>query len=149
MKLKDIMTHDVKVISPGATLKDAAQMMDDIDVGALPVCDGEQLVGIITDRDIIIRSISAGQDPNTTPVRSAMTSPVTYCFDDNDVEQAAKLFQDKQIRRIAVLNHDKRLVGMISLGDLAVKGDQKEVTAEVTEKVSEPVKGESGFRKAA
>lgn len=129
MNLKDIMTSHVEVVSPDATLKDAAKMMDDLDIGALPVCENDRLVGMITDRDIIIRSVAAGQDPNKAVVRDSMTSPIHYCLEDQSVEEVAKIMESKQIRRICVLNSSKRLCGIVSLGDLM---------ASVTESVSQP-----------
>ena len=140
MDLKELMTTDVKVIHPDAILKDAAAIMDDVDVGALPVCDGDRLVGIITDRDIVIRSISAGQDPNSTRVRDAMTSPVIYCFEDQTVDEVAKMMEDKQIRRLPVLNRDKRLVGIVALGDIAVEPAEEKLGGEILAKVSESEK---------
>lgn len=140
MKLSEIMTKDVSVIGPDASLTEAAKMMDDLNVGDLPVCDGSRLLGIITDRDIVIRSISAGQDPNSSKVRDSMTSPVIYCFEDSDVKEAAKLMKDKQIRRLPVLNKDKSLIGIVSLGDLAVEQPSKNLSGEVLKEVSEPAK---------
>jgi CBS domain-containing protein len=139
MKVKDIMTRDVKVIRPDAKLKDAARMMDDINTGALPVCDGDKLVGLITDRDIIIRSIAAGEDPNQTPVSHSMTAPIEYCYADQDIHEAARIMKEKQIRRLVVLDRDKRLVGVIALGDLAAAGSggDRDVITEVLERVSQ------------
>lgn len=140
MKLGEIMTNKVSVIGPEASLTEAAKMMDDLNVGDLPVCDGSRLLGIITDRDIVIRSISAGQDPNSTKVRDAMTSPVVYCSDDADLHDAAKLMKDNQIRRLPIVNKDKALVGIVSLGDLAVEQPSKNLSGEVLKEVSEPAK---------
>lgn len=141
MKLRDIMTESVDVISPDATIKEAAKKMDDINVGSLPVCDGERLVGMITDRDIVIRSISVGQDPNSTRVRDAMSSQdLIWCYDDSDVSEAAQKMEERQIRRLPVINRDKKLVGIVALGDLATEGAGKDLKAEVIEGVSEPSK---------
>jgi len=138
MQLKDVMTHGVEVVNPGTTLQEAAEKMRRLDVGPLPVCDGDRLVGMLTDRDITVRAVAEGCDPTTTPVREAMTPEIIHCFEDQDVQEAARLMAQYQIRRLPILNRNKRLVGMVSLGDLAVStGDQRRV-GEVLEQVSEP-----------
>jgi CBS domain-containing protein len=132
------MTKEIEVVHPDDSLKEATQKMRVRDIGFLPVCDGDRLVGVVTDRDIILRSTADGTNPNASVGRDLMTSPVVYCFDDQDVEEAAKLMEEHQIRRVVVLSRDdKRLVGVVSLGDIATKGT-KETSAEVLEKVSEP-----------
>jgi CBS domain-containing protein len=139
MKLKDIMTKEVEVVHPDDSLREAAQKMRVRDIGFLPVCDGDRLVGTVTDRDIVLRSTAEGTDPNTSIGRDLVTSPVVYCFDDQDVKEAAKLMEQHQIRRVAVLSRgDKRLVGVVSLGDIATNGT-KETSAEVLQSVSEPI----------
>ena len=138
MKVKDIMTEQVEIVHPDDSLKEAAQKMRVRDVGFLPVCDGDRLVGVVTDRDITLRSTAEGTDPNTSIGRDLMTSPIVYCFDDQDVKEAAKLMEEHQIRRVAVVTREaKRLVGVVSLGDIARKSTKK-VSAEVLESVSEP-----------
>jgi CBS domain-containing protein len=139
MLLKDVMTTRVEVIAPDATLQEAAQKMKDLDVGPVPVCDGERLVGMLTDRDITIRATAEGLDPKTTPVREAMTPEVAYCFEDQSVEEAARLMEEKQIRRIVVLNRDKKLVGIVSLGDVATSSGDDQLSGEILEQVSEPL----------
>lgn len=134
--IKDIMTSPVHVIHPESSLKDAAKVMDDEDVGVLAGCDGDRLVGIISDRDIVCRSISAGQDPNLTLVRDAMTSPIIYCFEDQDVGGVAALMKEKQIRRIPVLTRNKRLCGIVSLGDLATGTRDERLSGGTLEQVS-------------
>jgi CBS domain-containing protein len=138
MQLKDVMTRDVAVIRPDATLEEAARTMDQLNVGPLPVCDGDTLLGMITDRDITVRATSAGKDPKRTRVHEAMTDDLVYCYEDQDVREAAQMMEDKQIRRILVLSRDKRLVGIVSLGDLAVETGDEGLTGEVLERVSEP-----------
>jgi CBS domain-containing protein len=138
MQLKDIMTPNPECIAPGATLQQAARRMRDLDVGSLPVCDNDRLAGMITDRDITVRAIAEGNDPKTTRVREAMSEEIIYGFEDQDVEEAARLMEDKQIRRLAVLNRDKRLVGLVSLGDLAVESGDRAKAGEVLREVSEP-----------
>jgi CBS domain-containing protein len=141
MQLKDAMTRDVEVIRPDATLMEAAQKMKRLNVGPLPVCDGEQLVGIITDRDITVRATAAGQSPGETRVRDVMTRDVVFGFEDQDLGDAARLMEQRQIRRLVVLNQDKKLVGIVSLGDLAVDANQQ-LAGEVLERVSEPAEPE-------
>ncbi|MEW6296415.1 MAG: CBS domain-containing protein [Thermodesulfobacteriota bacterium] len=138
MQLKEIMTQGVDVISPDATLQEAAAKMKTLDVGPLPVCDGDRLVGMLTDRDIAVRAVAEGRDPTTTPVREVMTPEVIYCFEDQSVEEAAKLMEEKQIRRLPILNRNKWLVGIVSLGDLAVGTGDQQLAGEVLEQVSEP-----------
>jgi CBS domain-containing protein len=138
MQLKDIMTHGVEVIHPDATLQQAAQQMRGLDVGPLPVCDGERLVGMLTDRDITVRATAEGRDPKTAKVQDVMTCEAIYAFEDQDVTEAARLMKEHQIRRLVVLNRDKQLVGIVSLGDLAVHTDNRRLAGEVVERVSEP-----------
>jgi CBS domain-containing protein len=138
MQLKEIMTRDVEVVRPDATLQEAAGRMKALDVGVVPVCDGEHLMGMLTDRDITVRATAAGRDPRTTRVRDVMTPDVVYCFEDQDVTEAQRLMQERQIRRLLILNRDKRLAGVVSLGDLAVKAGADKVGGAVLERVSEP-----------
>jgi CBS domain-containing protein len=119
MQVRECMTTDVKLIDPGMTIREAAGLMRQQDTGFLPVGENDRLVGTLTDRDITLRAVGEGKDPNTCTVRDAMSSHIVYCFDDQDTSEAANLMAEKQIRRLAVLNHDKRLVGVVSLGDLA------------------------------
>jgi len=140
MKLKEIMTPGVEVIQPEATLQQAAAKMRRLDIGPLPVCDGDQLIGMLTDRDITVRAVAEGCDPNTTTVREAMTPDIAYCFEDQDVHEAIQLMERYQIRRLMILNRDKQLVGMVSLGDLAVSSDDQMRVAETLKHVSEPAK---------
>ena len=142
MHLKEMMTPHVEVIAPEASISEAAQKMRHLDIGPLPVCEGERLVGMLTDRDITVRAVAAGRDPLTTQVREVMTPDVVYGFDDQEVQDAARLMAQYQIRRLRVLNRSKQLVGMVALGDLAVHPGTQPVTAEVLEQVSEP--GKSG-----
>jgi CBS domain-containing protein len=142
MQLKDVMTPGVEVIAPEASIYEAAEKMSHLDIGPLPVCDGERLVGMLTDRDITVRAVAAGRDPRMTPVRDIMTPDAVYGFEDQDVQDAARLMAQYQIRRLPVLNRSKQLVGMVALGDLAVHAGTQPRAAEVLEQVSEP--GTSG-----
>lgn len=137
MKLKDIETKNPQVINPDQTIAEAARKMKEIDVGMLPVCDGHRLLGAITDRDIVIRAIADGRDPLSTKVQEAMTREIHYCFEDDEVKDAARLMEEKQIRRLPVVNRENQLVGIVSLGDLALRSDDDEMAEEVLEGVSE------------
>jgi CBS domain-containing protein len=119
MRVSEAMTRDVRIAHPDQSIQDAAKMMSDVDAGVLPVGENDQLVGMITDRDIAIRGIAQGKGPDT-PVREVMTADVKYCFEDEDTDQVARNMADQQVRRLPVVNRDKRLVGILSLGDLAV-----------------------------
>ena len=138
MLLKDIMTRDVEVIHPNASLQEAADRMDALNVGPLPVCDGDRLVGMITDRDVVVRATAAAMDPRTARVRDAMTDEVIFAFEDQDVREAARLMAEKQIRRLVVLNRDKRLVGIVSLGDIATATRDERQAGGILEQVSTP-----------
>lgn len=136
-KVKDIMTSGAICVAPDESLTEAARMMGELDVGALPICDNDRLAGMITDRDIAVRAIGQGRDPKTTKVRDAMSDGIVYVYEDQDVEEAARLFETKQIRRLPVLNRAKRMVGIVSLGDLAVNGGTS-IGGEALKEVSEP-----------
>jgi CBS domain-containing protein len=119
MKVSDIMTRDVRLASPSQKLREAAAEMEKNDIGALPVGDNDRLVGMITDRDIAVRGISHGLGPDAA-VSDVMTKDIRYCFEDQDIDDLAQNMADEQVRRLPVLNRDKRLVGIVSLCDLAV-----------------------------
>src|SRR5262249_11853376 len=137
MQVRDIMTPSAKVIHPSNTLQEAAEIMKELDVGTLPVCEEDRLVGMVTDRDITVRAVAEGEDPWTNRVQDVMTPEVIHCFEDQDVAEAARFMKDKQVRRLPVLNRDRRLVGIISLGDVAVQTDE-EVAGNTLEGVSRP-----------
>jgi len=138
MKLSEIMTQDVEIIQPDDTLRLAAQKMRDRDIGFLPVCDGDSLMGVLSDRDIAIRALADGMDIGVMLGRDLMTTPALYCFDDQDVTEAAKVMGDNQIRRLVILGREnERVVGIISLGDLVRKGIT-DLSGQVLQKVSEP-----------
>ena len=138
MKLNQIMTRDVEVIHPDDTLQTAAEKMRSRDIGFLPVCDGDRLIGVLTDRDLITRAFAEGTESKAILGRDLVTSPAIYCFDDQNVDEAAKLMHDNQIRRLVVLSRDKRTVGVVSLGDLAMNIDDKK-SGDVLQSVSEPM----------
>jgi CBS domain-containing protein len=138
MQVSKAMTRGAECVRPDNTLQEAAERMKALDVGALPVCEGERLVGVLTDRDITIRSVCDGHDPWTDRVREAMTPRVFYCFEDQDVTEAGKVMRDKQVRRLPVLDRSKHLVGIVSLGDLAVETGDENLTCNTLRAVSEP-----------
>ena len=121
--VSEIMTRNVQTVSPQDSIRRAAQMMDELDVGALPVCDGERLIGMVTDRDIVIRATSAGIAPDDGMVNQVMSTDVRWCFEDQALDEVMQQMADTQIRRVPVLSHDEsqRLVGIVALGDLATK----------------------------
>lgn len=139
MKIREILTQNPEVVHPKSTICEAARKMRQLDIGMLPVCDGERLVGSLTDRDLTIRAIAEGADPLSTKVRDVMTPEVFYCFDDDDMQSAARIMEEKQIRRLPVLNRNKRLVGIISVGDLAIRTRDEHLVEEVLEHVCERV----------
>jgi len=138
MLVKEVMTKDVECVRPDDTLQQAARKMKLLDVGPVPVCDNDRLAGMLTDRDIVLGCVAEGGDTRTAKVRDAMSEGVTYCFEDDDVSEASRLMQEKQIRRLVVLNRDKRMAGIVSLGDLAVKPGAKKAAGKALEEVSEP-----------
>ncbi len=119
--VNEIMSTDVKLIEPNATLRRAAQLMQELDVGALPVCRGNVLVGMVTDRDITIRGVAAGLSPDTARVSEVMTDELQFCTVDQDTEEVMRTMGDAQVRRLPVVNLDKELVGIVSIGDLALR----------------------------
>ena len=120
MIIREVMTRDAKLTHPDDTLQQAAKLMKDCDCGILPVADGDRLVGMITDRDIAIPCVAEGKGPNAR-VTEAMTQEVMYCFEDQDTQHVCQNMADIQVRRLPVVNRDKRLVGIVSLSDLARK----------------------------
>jgi CBS domain-containing protein len=136
MRVSEVMTRDVRVTSPSETIQEAAAIMAEIDAGAVPVRDHDRLVGMITDRDIAIRAIARGKGAET-PVGDVMTADVRYCFEDEDTEYVLDNLGDQQIRRLPVVNRDKRLVGILSLGDLANHGGNSHAGAALAE-ISRP-----------
>lgn len=119
MLVHEVMSTDVQLINPDQPIREAARIMAAIDAGALPVGENDRLVGMLTDRDIAVRAVAAGMSPDT-PVRQVMTEDIEYCFEDDDVDVASDTMADTKVRRLPVLNAQKRLVGIVSLGDIAV-----------------------------
>jgi CBS domain-containing protein len=126
MKVREAMTGNVRLASPDRSIRDAAQMMADQDIGALPVGENDRLVGMITDRDIAVRAVALGMGPDTK-IRDVMSQEVMYCFDDEDLDDAAHNMGDIKVRRLPVLNRDKRLVGILSISDLTRRENAKKI----------------------
>lgn len=138
MRVDEVMTRDVRVIPPHSTIQDAADAMKAFDIGPLPVCEGSQVVGMLTDRDITVRAVAEGRDLWETRVRDVMTPEVVCCFDDQEVAEAFRLMTDYQVRRLPVLNRNHRLVGILSLGDLAEKIGEEVVAGNLLEEAAKP-----------
>lgn len=138
MELRDIMTRNVEVVNGNASLKEAATKMKKLDVGLIPVCDGDRLKGLLTDRDITIRATADGRDPSKTKVNEVMSTDIAYCLEDQTVDEAVILMEARQIRRLPILNQDKQLVGIVSLADIAVHVGDRDLTGETLEEISEP-----------
>jgi CBS domain-containing protein len=124
MKVKEVMTVDVQVISPAKSIGDAARMMAECDAGSIPVGENDRLVGMVTDRDIVIRAV-AKRLSSDTAVREIMSKEMLYCFEDEDIASVAENMGKQKVRRLPVLSRDKRLVGIVSLGDLSLKVNSK------------------------
>ncbi len=120
-KIKDIMTHGVAVVQRNETLQVAAQRMHDLNIGALPVCDGDSLIGMVTDRDITVRGVAAGMNPQDSLVSAVMTGEVRWCSETDSVEDVMDQMGDAQVRRLAVFDHNRKIVGIVALGDMATR----------------------------
>ena len=136
-KLKDLMSCDVKVISPDMTIRDAAREMRDGDFGMMPVGEDDRLIGTISDRDISIRAVAEGKDAGT-PVREVMSEGVAWAYEDDSVEEAAKIMSERQVRRLPVVDRNKRLVGIVALGDFAVESSEFRPAAQALSEISKP-----------
>ncbi|WP_196258676.1 CBS domain-containing protein [Pelagibacterium limicola] len=135
MRVRDLMTRDVQLIGPQDSLREAARLMADHDIGFLPVTDGERLVGTLTDRDIAIRAVCLGKSPETG-VGEAMTDDVKYCFDEDDIAEVTANMADIQVRRLPVVDSNKRLVGVLALADVAIEGSLYEEAADALSGIS-------------
>jgi CBS domain-containing protein len=136
-QLKDVMSRDVKVVSPQASIREAAQQMRDGDFGMMPVGENDRMIGAISDRDIAVRAIAAGKGPETS-VREVMSGGIAWAYDTDTVEKAAAIMSEHQVRRLPVVNRDKRLVGIVALGDFAVEKEDLHPAAEALHGISEP-----------
>jgi CBS domain-containing protein len=141
MKVKDIMTRSVAYVNPASTVTEAAQLMQKHNVGSIPVCDQNGVIGIVTDRDIVVRNIAHGKNPTQTPVKDVMTSSVTTVTPDMDISEVTRMMASSQVRRVPVVENN-RLVGIVSLGDVATDAKfQTEVSGTLSE-ISTPSKPE-------
>ena len=137
MKVAECMTRDVQTVTADQPIREAAQFMLRTDAGSMPVCDGDRIVGMLTDRDIAVRAVAQGRGPGT-PVREAMTDHIDYCFDDDEVEEVAMKMSDAQVRRFPVLSRqDNKLVGIVSLGDLS-RSEQGQAAAVALDGITDP-----------
>jgi CBS domain-containing protein len=137
MKIREAMTRDVRMVRPDQTIREAAHLMAELDIGALPVEDSDRLVGMITDRDIAVRAVAEGHGADTM-VRDVMTAEVKYCFDDQSVEEVTRNMGEQRLRRLPVVDRNKRLVGILSLGDLALDEDVQDEAGEALGGISRP-----------
>ena len=119
--VSEVMSTDPQVVQPRESLRRAAELMQSLDVGSLPVCDGERLVGMLTDRDITVRGVAAGLSPDQACVSDIMSSDPAFCTSDQDTQEVMRVMGDKQVRRLPVIDTDKRLVGIVALADLALR----------------------------
>jgi CBS domain-containing protein len=136
--LQSVMTTDVTSLPPSASVFQAAKQMKELNVGAIPICDGRHLIGMLTDRDIVVRLVAEQRDPSEQ-VHTIMSGQVDYCYEDQDADEAVHIMQDRQIRRLPIVNRERELIGIVSLGDLAVKSDTG-ASGEALEQISQPAK---------
>ena len=138
MLIGEVMTTNAEVIDFNASLVEAASKMKNLDVGLIPVCDGDKLRGTITDRDITVRGVAEGYDPSKTKVADIMSTDLACCYEEDEIDAALDLMEKRQIRRLPVISTEKRLVGIVSLGDLALRTGKKARLGETLEEVSQP-----------
>jgi CBS domain-containing protein len=136
MQVKEVMTQHVSVVAPDTQIPEIARKMRDEDIGSMPVVENERLVGMVTDRDIVIRTVAEGQDIRTATARETMSPRILYCFDDQTVEDVLENMGEQQIRRLPVVDRDKRLVGVVSLGDLSKAAKRK--AGDALKEISQP-----------
>lgn len=134
-QLKDVMSRNVKMVTPETTIREAAQQMRDGDFGMLPVAENDRMIGAISDRDIAVRAVADDKGPDTT-VRDVMSQGICWAYEDDSVDVAARLMSDRQVRRLPIVNRDKRLVGIVALGDFAVERSEIEPAAEALSGIS-------------
>lgn len=137
MKVKEAMTRDVRLVKPDQPISEAARLMAELDIGALPVEENDRLVGMITDRDIAVRAVAVGRGPDT-PISEVMSGEIKYCFEDQSIDEVTQNMGELRIRRLPVLNRDKRLIGILSLGDLAIDQTARDEAGEALGGISRP-----------
>ena len=137
MKVREAMTRDVRLVKLDQPISEAARLMGELDIGALPVEDNDRLVGMITDRDIAVRAVAAGRGPDT-PVREVMSPEIKYCYEDQSIDEVTQNMGEQRIRRLPVLTRDKRLIGILSLGDLAIDESARDEAGEALGGISRP-----------
>jgi CBS domain-containing protein len=137
MKVREAMTREVRLVKPDQTIREAARQMAELDIGALPVEENDRLVGMITDRDIAVRAVAEGRGPDT-PIGQVMTHEIRYCFEDQSIDEVTQNMGELRIRRLPVLSREKRLVGILSLGDLAIDESAQEEAGEALGGISRP-----------
>lgn len=137
MHVKEAMSKKPEFLPPTASLKEAALKMQKLDCGFIPIGENDKLIGAITDRDIVIRTLAKGKDPNKATLRDVMSKHIEYCFEEDDIDKAVQHMEDKQIHRLVVLNKNKRMTGILSLGDIARRSHDDELCAEAVEGILE------------
>lgn len=137
MQIQDVMTADVSYVRPDTPILEIARKMRDADIGATPVVENDRLIGMVTDRDIVVRALAAGGDVTAKTARDAMSSGVLYCYADEAIEAVLGNMGEQQVRRLPVVNREKRLVGVVSLGDLALSGKRR-AAGEALKEISQP-----------
>lgn len=137
MKVREAMTRDVRLVKPGQTIRDAAHLMAELDIGALPVEESDRLVGMITDRDIAVRAVAQDRGPDT-PVSEVMSREIKYCYEDQSIDEVTRNMGELRIRRLPVLTREKRLIGILSLGDLAIDETAQDEAGEALGGISRP-----------
>ncbi len=135
-QVSQIMTRGVRTLAPGETVMKAAQAMKELDVGVIPVCDGQKLVGVVTDRDIVLRGVASGCVVDQAQLKDVMTTDTQWCYEDQSLEEVSKTMRESQIRRLPVVDHQKHLVGILSLGDIATRTQTEAETGETLEEIS-------------
>ena len=143
--LKEVMSKNVTCLGPEVDLSKVAHKMKEIDAGSIPICENDRIIGMVTDRDIVLKTLGSGSDPNSAQARSVMSSPIVYCYEDQDIGEASRVMEVKQIRRLVVLNREKKLVGIVSLGDLYLRGNNDALGKETLGKISEPAAREQSL----
>lgn len=137
MKINEIMTRNVECVSPSLKISLAAEKMLNEDIGFLPICEHDRVIGTVTDRDITIRSVAQGRDPRLAPISEIMTSTIFHCYEDDDVETVAKAMEDDAVRRMLIFDRDDQLVGVVSLGDIARAKDESGLAGETLSGIAE------------